>query len=498
MRSAVLTQVECPDRAADLLTLQNEVLEAVAVGAPLHQTLDLLCRRVETLAPDVRCSVLLLDGRYLRHGAAPSLPKAYTDAIDGVEIGPSVGSCGTAAYRGEAVEVTDIANDPLWALYKHVALPHQLLACWSTPIRARDGSILGTFALYYGQIRGSAGFHRDAVKASTQLAAIAIERARMDDAEHQRLEQLADSNARIELLNRTLEQRVAARTRDLDQRNAELARAFDELQRTQGELVEVRRLASLARLVAGIAHELNTPLGNARVLATTLQSRCDEFNALRSGPLRRSDVDHFVADVVEAASLLEQAIATAVGSVGSFKAVAVEQPAAARASFAVADTLLYVSHLFAPELREIACTVRLEAAEDLILDSYPAALQQVLCALVENALLHGLPAQALPVLSLRARTVDTTSIEIAVGDNGAGIPADDLAKVFDPFFTTRLAQGSSGLGLHVAHNVVRGALGGTIRIESTPAEGTTVFVRLPRSAPIPSDPASPGARSAAA
>ncbi|MCX9156307.1 GAF domain-containing protein [Niveibacterium sp. 24ML] len=325
MRPALSAEaIVCPDRVADLLSLQNEVLEAVAVGLPLHQTLDLLCRRVEALAGDVRCSVLLLDGTHLRHGAAPSLPAAYTAAIDGVEIGPCVGSCGTAAFRGEAVEVTDIANDPLWAAYKGLALPHGLRACWSTPIRARAGSILGTFALYFGQPRGAGEFHRAAVHASTQLAAIAIERARMDEAEHQRIEQLADSNARIELLNRTLERRVEERTRDLDRRNLELARAFNELQRAQGELLEARRIASLGRMVAGIAHELNTPLGNALVMATTLQSRCEQFTLQAAGPLRRSDISSFTTDMMDATRLLVQAIESAASRVGSFKAVAAE------------------------------------------------------------------------------------------------------------------------------------------------------------------------------
>lgn len=484
MRPALsAASIECPDRVADLLTLQNEVLEAVAVGLPLHQTLDLLCRRVEALAGDVRCSVLLLDGKHLRHGAAPSLPAAYTTAIDGVEIGPCVGSCGTAAFRGEAVEVTDIANDPLWAAYKGVALPHGLRACWSTPIRAREGSILGTFALYFGEPRGAGDFHRAAVRASTQLAAIAIERARMDEAEHQRIEQLADSHARIELLNRTLERRVEERTRDLDRRNHELARAFDELQRAQGELLEARRIASLGRMVAGIAHELNTPLGNALVMATTLQARCEQFAQQAAGPLRRSDISSFTTDLIDASRLLVQAIESAASRVGSFKAVAAEQPQATRCNFAVADALRYVAHVFGPELRARKCALTLEAPESLTLDSYLGPLQQALAALVDNALVHGLKGVLSPALTLRAREREDGRIELVVSDNGVGIAPEAIDKVFEPFFTTRLAEGSSGLGLHLAHNVVRGVLGGEIQLRSEPGTGTSVTLILPVCAP---------------
>lgn len=481
--SVELGRLECPERGSELLALQNDILEAVARGKPLHDTLDLLCRGVELLAGDVRCTVLLLEGTHLRHGAAPSVPDEYVRAIDGVEIGPAVGSCGTAAYRGEAVEVTDIANDPLWVPYKHLALPHGLRACWSTPIRARAGAILGTFALYFAECRGAGAFHRDAVRASTHLAAIAIERAAMDEAERRRGAELAESNARYEQLNYTLEQRVAERTRDLDQRNVELAQAFEDLQRAQSALLEARRLASLARMVAGIAHELNTPLGNARVLATTLLSRCEEFGELAQGSLRRSDIRAFITDVSEAAVLMEQAIASAVTSVGSFKAVAVEQPASVRSAFSVSDTLQYIAHLFAPALRALRGTLVLDAPSGLMLDSYPAALQQVLSSVVDNALVHGLAGRGDARLELGANLV-AEGVEIVVRDNGAGIAADQIDKVFDPFFTTRLAQGSSGLGLHVAYNLVHGVLGGDIRLESQPDVGTTVTIRLPLSAPL--------------
>jgi len=120
----------------------------VAKGDSLAEILDSLCRLVEAQADDVLASILLVDGDRLRHGGAPSLPKAYTDAINGTVIGPSAGSCGTAAYRGEPVIVEDIATDPLWADYRDLALPHSLRACWSAPVFSSQGKVIATFAMY--------------------------------------------------------------------------------------------------------------------------------------------------------------------------------------------------------------------------------------------------------------------------------------------------------------------------------------------------------------
>ena len=118
--------------------------------------MDDLVRAVEQASDvEMMVSILILDkqGKHLLHGAAPSLPQAYNDAIHGAAIGPAVGSCGTAAFRGETVVVTDIADDPLWVDYRDLAMAHGLRACWSTPVKAADGRVLGTFAIYYREPR---------------------------------------------------------------------------------------------------------------------------------------------------------------------------------------------------------------------------------------------------------------------------------------------------------------------------------------------------------
>jgi PAS domain S-box-containing protein len=160
-----------------LAQLDDQILGMVMAHAALPEILDTLCRNVERHYRGLLCSVLLLDadGKNLRHGAAPSLPKEYSQAIDGLKIGACAGSCGTAAYRRQQVIVSDIATDPLWADYRHLALPHDLRACWSTPIASQNGGMLGTFAIYYREPRTPDEEHLQLIAHATHLAAIAME-----------------------------------------------------------------------------------------------------------------------------------------------------------------------------------------------------------------------------------------------------------------------------------------------------------------------------------
>ena len=177
---------------------QKQVLELIARGAPLQETLDKLLRVVEAQFDEMYCSILLLDadGKSLRHGAAPRLPEAYTNAIDGAVIGADVGSCGTAAFFRRPVYVEDILVDPLWKDYKHIALPHGLRACWSTPILDLNGHVLGTFAIYYLRPGLPTDQHLRLIDLATHTAAICLGRHRqmqaLRDSEH-RFRQLAES-----------------------------------------------------------------------------------------------------------------------------------------------------------------------------------------------------------------------------------------------------------------------------------------------------------------
>jgi diguanylate cyclase (GGDEF)-like protein/PAS domain S-box-containing protein len=175
---------------------QNRVLELIARGVPLARTLHALATFLEELLPNTRCSVLLLDGDgvHLRHGSAPSLPTEYSRAIDGAAIGPNAGSCGTAAYLGKQVVVSDIESDALWTDYRDLARRFGLRACWSTPIFDAANRVLGTFALYFDEPRSPTALHQDAIGIATHVAAIAIESDR-----RQRV--INESQERYRLLN---------------------------------------------------------------------------------------------------------------------------------------------------------------------------------------------------------------------------------------------------------------------------------------------------------
>jgi two-component sensor histidine kinase len=169
------------ERQLALIAAENEILASIIGNAPLPQILERLTRSVEEYSDKTMLASILLmdvDGKHLKHGAAPSLPEDYNRAIDGVEIGPSVGSCGTAAFLKEPVYVANIAADPLWADFKDLALSHGLKACWSTPIRSSSNDVLGTFALYHREPRSPGAQEKEIVDLMTRIAAVAIEHER--------------------------------------------------------------------------------------------------------------------------------------------------------------------------------------------------------------------------------------------------------------------------------------------------------------------------------
>jgi PAS domain S-box-containing protein len=170
-------------RSEDLISGQKQLHEMIATAKPFRETLTALILFIESQAPDMTCTILLLDEdrRRLKHGAAPNFPEGLSAAIDGAEIGPNVGSCGTAAYRGEKVFVRDIATDPLWAEYKNPFLLHGFRACWSSPIFDERNRVLGTFAMYYREAALPAPHHLQLIGIATHIAAICIIRNRSEE-----------------------------------------------------------------------------------------------------------------------------------------------------------------------------------------------------------------------------------------------------------------------------------------------------------------------------
>ncbi len=263
-----------------LQDFQNEILEAIVVGQSLVDVASLICRRVEALAPGAICTLIRIQDGKLRPLAAPSLPAAYSSALDGVPIGPDVGSCGTAAWLGHPVEVTDIVTDPLWANYRALALPLGLRACWSSPILAASGAVLATFALYFRSPRGPVELERRLVDASLHLSAIAIERS---DAELLN-DRLAKFDPLTELPNRrSFDAAIAGLCADATSHFGLLLVGFDRLDSIDIGLEEL----SSERLVRDVAARLKSigpgawaaSLGGDRF--AVLVQPCDDHARLR-------------------------------------------------------------------------------------------------------------------------------------------------------------------------------------------------------------------------
>jgi PAS domain S-box-containing protein len=285
-------------------------------------------------------------------------------------------------------------------------------------------------------------------------------------------------------LNTQLEARVAQRTSDLQSANFELSQTLGTLNMAKDQLVQSEKLAALGALVAGVAHELNTPIGNGLTVASSLEYRVQEFDRLMASGLKRSDLQSFIDDTRQAADILSRNLMRAGALVASFKQVAVDQTSSQRRRFSLSSVASEILITLNPAIRKSACTVSMDMQNDLRMDSYPGPLGQVLANLINNAIVHGFDGGKIPgTITLVARVEGVSQVVVQVRDAGRGIQKADLHRVFEPFFTTRLGQGGSGLGLHIAHSIVTGVLGGSIDVSSEAGSGATFTLTLPLCAP---------------
>jgi len=272
--------------------------------------------------------------------------------------------------------------------------------------------------------------------------------------------------------------------------NAALALANERLLMAQQELARAERLSSLGLMVAGVAHEMNTPLASAQLALGSLGDAITALQEqLRTG-LRRSEMDAFLANATSACTLAGNELRRSAALVQRFKQVAVDRASLERRRFDLAEVLLDAD----PRLRKGApvdgVELVLELEPGVAMDSYPGPLGQVVANLFANALLHGCPAGGPGCITLSARADDPGQVRIDVADDGQGIAADDLPRIFEPFFTTRRNRGGTGLGLHIVHQIVTEVLGGRIEVHSRRAgdpgdgpAGTRFSVYLPCQGP---------------
>jgi len=409
-------------RAEALRDGESRILEMIARDAPLEEILENLVRVVEAQFAGLLCSILLLeeDGQHVRHRAAPSLPKAYSKAIDGLCIGPKAGSCGTAMYRREPVVVTDILQDPLWEPYRAVAEPYGLRACWSTPILAHSGQALGSFAMYYREPRSPSPAETQALEMATHLAGIAIER--------------------------------------------KLAREERErLRQAQAELAHINRAATMGELTASLAHEIKQPIAAAVTDAKT----CLRWLGRDQPDLveAREAASRIIKDVIRASDIISR-----IGLL--FK-----KGAAERELVDVNEVIQEMITLLRSEASRCSISIHVDLASDLPkIMADRVQLQQVFMNLMLNGIEAMKDMDSAGELTIKSQKSDDRQLLISVGDTGVGLKPEQAEKMFNAFFSTK-PQGT-GMGLTVSRSIIE-SHGGRLWATAHSGRGATFQFTLP-------------------
>jgi PAS domain S-box-containing protein len=532
------TDIEDRKRTEMLLGGEKRLLEMIARGDSRALILDALCQLVEELASGCLSSILLLDSNnnHLRHGSAPSLPTKYAEAIDGIVIGPSVGSCGTAAYRGEPVIVSDIATDPLWADYRELALEHGLRACWSTPILSSSGRVLGTFAMYYREPRSPTPQDSNVIEQITHLASIAIERAQATQAMQQQanlLEQAHDAiliwefPRTIVYWNRGAEQLYGF------SRKEAIGRSSHELLHTEhpqtmsgveetlerdgewtGELTHTTRDGR--KLIVESRHVLMSDTDTRRLVLETNRDITDRKRAEAELREAQADLAH-VSRVTTMGELtaslaheVNQPITAAVTNAntcvrwlaGDTPNIEEARDAAIRSAkdgTRAAEIISRIRLLFqkgTPErelvdvnevIREInvllhseatrySISVRAELGADLPqVMGDRVQLQQVFMNLVLNGIEAMKDVDDQRELFIKSERWDNEQVLVSVRDNGIGLPPQ-ADRIFNAFFTTKLH--GTGMGLSISRSIVE-SHGGRLWADDNSPRGATFHIALP-------------------
>jgi PAS domain S-box-containing protein len=406
-------------RAEVLLAGEKRLLEMIARGDSRKLILEGACLLVEELASGSLCSILLLDpsANCLRHGAAPSLPRTYTEAIDGAVIGPSVGSCGTAAYRAEPVIVSDIATDPLWADFRDLASAHELRACWSTPILSSAGRVLGTFATYYREPRSASSQEHNVIERITHLASIAIEREQGEEV----------------------------------------------LRQAQADLAHVSRVTTMGELTASLAHEVNQPIAAAVTNANTC--------------LRWLMRDH--PDVEEACAAASRVVkdGTRAAEIVSRIRLLFKKGTWQRELVDVNEVIREMIVLLRGETTRYSISVRTELAADLAQGMGDRVqLQQVLMNLMINGIDAMKDVDGTRELAIKSQRAENERVVVSVTDTGVGLPAQQADQIFQAFFTTK--PHGTGMGLRISRSIVE-SHGGRLWAADNPPRGASFYFTLP-------------------
>ena len=281
-------------------------------------------------------------------------------------------------------------------------------------------------------------------------------------------------------LNEQLEGKVVERTRSLSDANDQLGKAYDDLKQAQQTLVESEKMASLGSLVAGVAHEINTPIGISVTASSYLQERVADFKQhIDSKQLSRSYLTEFTVNLDESMQLLQGNLRRASELIASFKQVAVDQSSEARYNFSLADNLHQVVVSLGHKLKKAQCEVDIQCDPKLSIFSFPGSFTQIYSNLILNSINHGFDNWDKPKKITIKVEQQGEELLIDYSDNGRGIPPEILPRIFDPFVTSKRGQGGSGLGTHIIYNLVVQLLRGRINCVSEPDNGAQFHIRLP-------------------
>lgn len=297
-----------------------------------------------------------------------------------------------------------------------------------------------------------------------------LERLRLEVIVHERTKEVTAQKAQIE-----------TQVQELASQNTVLNQTMSELKEAQSQLIQAEKMASLGQLVAGVAHEVNTPLGISVTAASTLQMRTENLAELmNNNQMKKSDLTQFIGDAKETSMLILRNLQRAADLIQSFKRVAVDQSSEQLRTFKLDEYMHEVITSMSPQFKKYPkVQISQQGDAGIVMNSSPSALSQIVMNLVNNALIHAFGPEREGHIRVSFQSLDKNLVQIRVADNGKGIAQQNLAKVFDPFFTTNRAGGGSGLGLHIVYNLVTSSLKGKIDVTSEEGKGTTFTMEIP-------------------
>ncbi len=288
----------------------------------------------------------------------------------------------------------------------------------------------------------------------------------------------------LKALNEELEDRVSRRTNELKNRNQELSDMLITLRQTQDDLIKSEKMASLGRLVAGVAHELNTPLGNSIMALSTVKFKTERFIPKVEAGFPKADLMEYFGESTLGLDIAQRNLEKAADLLSSFKQVANDQAGNIRRKFILDKVLLELLQTMHPTIKRMPHKLETDFEPGIQMESYPGIIDQIVANLITNAIMHAWSEGDSGILKISCQKDGVTSVAIRVEDNGNGIDEDIQTKIFDPFFTTNREKGGTGLGLRIAKNGAENILGGDLSLHSKDSGGTVFTLLIPLQAPV--------------